>query len=211
MPIHTPSAPSISAAAIPRPSAIPPAAMTGIGATASTTVGTRASVETSPVWPPASVPCAVMKSTPAVAAWRAASTRADLAQHDRAGIVRGVDVRGRVGERVRDDAHALAQGDRHELGRVRQVADEPDAERPIGQLACLADLGDEPFRAADRRAADEPESSGFRDRGGEPAGRVTAAHRRVEHGMLDPELVTQPRPQRVHSPFSHREIPVRRT
>lgn len=35
---------------------IPPAASTGIGAAASTTAGTSASVDTNPVWPPASVP-----------------------------------------------------------------------------------------------------------------------------------------------------------
>src|SRR5215207_6095563 len=45
VPIITPWAPSISAAANPRPSAMPPAARTGTGATASTTAGTRGSVE----------------------------------------------------------------------------------------------------------------------------------------------------------------------
>ena len=44
---------------------MPPAARTGVGATASTTSGTSTMVETSPVWPPASVPWATMTSTPA--------------------------------------------------------------------------------------------------------------------------------------------------
>ena len=120
--------------------------------------------------------------------------RAHLAHHHRAGVVRGFDVRGRVAERVRDDAYPLPQRDGHELTRIRQVADEPDAERAIGQLAGLADLRDEPLRAADRRAADHSEPAGLRDRGREPGRGVATAHRRVQHGVLDPEHVAQPRP-----------------
>ena len=41
-----------------RPLAMPPAAITGVGATASMTWGSRASVPMRPVWPPASVPWA---------------------------------------------------------------------------------------------------------------------------------------------------------
>jgi hypothetical protein len=48
VPILTPAAPSMSAAAMPRPSKMPPAATTGIGDTASTTCGTRVIVLTSP-------------------------------------------------------------------------------------------------------------------------------------------------------------------
>ena len=48
-PHHTPWAPSAMAAAIWRPDAIPPAASTGAGATASTTSGTSTMVATSPV------------------------------------------------------------------------------------------------------------------------------------------------------------------
>ena len=48
VPRLTPTAPSISAAAMPRPSKMPPAATTGIGDTASTTCGTSAIVLTSP-------------------------------------------------------------------------------------------------------------------------------------------------------------------
>ena len=53
-PHHTPWAPSAIAAAIWRPVAMPPAASTGVGATASTTSGTSTIVAISPVWPPAS-------------------------------------------------------------------------------------------------------------------------------------------------------------
>src|ERR1700753_2772158 len=45
VPMTAPLAPSTSAAASPRPSAIPPAASTGIGATRSTTAGTNGSVD----------------------------------------------------------------------------------------------------------------------------------------------------------------------
>ncbi len=66
VPIHTPSAPSASDAASPRPSNNPPAATTGTRSpTASTTWGTSAIVATSPVWPPASVPWATTMSQPA--------------------------------------------------------------------------------------------------------------------------------------------------
>ena len=66
VPIQTPAAPIESAAASPLPSKIPPAATTGTRpATASTTWGTSTVVATEPVWPPASPPWAMMKSTPA--------------------------------------------------------------------------------------------------------------------------------------------------
>jgi hypothetical protein len=48
VPRLTPTAPSMKAAAMPRPSKMPPAATTGIGDTASTTCGTSAMVETLP-------------------------------------------------------------------------------------------------------------------------------------------------------------------
>jgi hypothetical protein len=70
-PHHTPWAPSAIAAATWAPVTIPPAARTGVGETALTTSGTRTMVEMVPVWPPASVPWATMRSTPA-ACWRRA-------------------------------------------------------------------------------------------------------------------------------------------
>jgi hypothetical protein len=48
VPRLTPTAPSINAAAMPRPSKMPPAATTGMGDTASTTCGTSVIVLTSP-------------------------------------------------------------------------------------------------------------------------------------------------------------------
>ena len=73
-PHHTPSAPRARPAASWRPRAMPPAARTGRGATASTTSGTRTMVATRPVWPPASVPWATIMSAPA-SAWRRACSR----------------------------------------------------------------------------------------------------------------------------------------
>src|SRR5215218_2864056 len=64
----------MSAAARPRPSAMPPAANTGVGATASTTAGTSGKVDRSAPCPPASVPCATMMSAPAALAARPSST-----------------------------------------------------------------------------------------------------------------------------------------
>ncbi len=72
MPSHAAWAPKASTAATPRASPIPPAAITGTGATASTTAGTSGSVATVPhTCPPASQPCATITSTPAATARRA--------------------------------------------------------------------------------------------------------------------------------------------
>ena len=73
MPHCTPSAPSMNAAAMPRPSAMPPAASTGI-CTASTTWGTRAIVVSSPTWPPDSVPSAITAVAPPRSTLRAMAT-----------------------------------------------------------------------------------------------------------------------------------------
>ncbi len=74
VPTQMPSAPSARAAARPRPSTMPPAAMTGMRSpTASTIWGTSGKVATWPVWPPASVPWATTMSQPAstaAIAWR---------------------------------------------------------------------------------------------------------------------------------------------
>src|SRR5947208_5512294 len=83
VPITAALAPKISAAATPRPSAIPPAATTGIS-TALTIAGTNANNPTSccsafvasnaPRCPPASIPCATITSAPAVSAAFASAT-----------------------------------------------------------------------------------------------------------------------------------------
>ena len=72
VPIWMPSAPSAKAASIPRPVAMPPAAISGI-ATACRTWGTSTIVVVSsrPLWPPASKPSATTASTPACWLFRA--------------------------------------------------------------------------------------------------------------------------------------------
>ena len=63
VPHCTPSAPRAKAASMPRPSAMPPAPMTGMD-TAWHTAGMRAMVASSPICPPASVPSATTASAP---------------------------------------------------------------------------------------------------------------------------------------------------
>ena len=83
VPICTPAAPSAKAAAMPRPSAMPPAAITGTF-TASTTCGTSDMTPGCdailPVMnmlrcPPASAPCAMMASAPFCSSQTASFTR----------------------------------------------------------------------------------------------------------------------------------------
>ena len=64
-PHQTPAAPRARAAAIWRPDAMPPAARTGRPPAMSTISGVSTMVAMVPVWPPASVPCAISRSTPA--------------------------------------------------------------------------------------------------------------------------------------------------
>ena len=84
-------------------------------------------------------------------------------------------------------ADTLLECDVHELGGVREVADDPDAERSVGELARPPDLLDEPRRTADGGAADHAEPAGVRDRGRELRRRVAATHRCVHDRVLDPE------------------------
>ncbi len=75
VPSSVPGAPRASTAATPRPSAMPPAASTGVGAARSTTIGTNGSVDRprrAPC-PPPSVPCATMTSAPRSTACLASS------------------------------------------------------------------------------------------------------------------------------------------
>ena len=90
VPITAALAPNVSAAATPRPSAIPPAATTGMR-TASTIAGTSANNPTSccsafvaskaPRCPPASIPCAMTTSAPATSASFASATVVAVANH----------------------------------------------------------------------------------------------------------------------------------
>ena len=86
-PVHTPCAPIASAAAICRPVPMPPAASTGVGATASITSGQSTTLPISPVWPPPSVPCAMMMSMPAALCAQRLLGRAAQRGDEPAGVV----------------------------------------------------------------------------------------------------------------------------
>jgi hypothetical protein len=64
VPVHTPAAPSVMAPARCRPVVMPPAAITGVSPAMARTWGTMEKVPMLPVWPPASIPWAMMASTP---------------------------------------------------------------------------------------------------------------------------------------------------
>ena len=80
VPTRAPAAPAASTAARERPLPMPPAARTGMS-TASRTSLSRARTPIFPrMWPPASIPCAIMKSHPASRAARA--SRSDPTCHE---------------------------------------------------------------------------------------------------------------------------------
>ena len=110
MPIHTPAAPATSAAAIPRPVAMPPAATTGRSVSVSTSCSKRQG------GPPPGVPAGL----------------GALGDDDvDPGVERAMDVGGRVDlgadgdPRVVQRSHVgrrIAEGHRHEAGRAAIVA-----------------------------------------------------------------------------------------
>ncbi len=72
IPSTRPDAPSASAAATCRPVPMPPAASTGARPSRASTISGHSTIEPiSPVWPPASCPCATTMSTP-LSTWRCA-------------------------------------------------------------------------------------------------------------------------------------------
>ena len=99
---------------------MPPAASTGTsGPIASTTSGHSTIDEISPVWPPASVPCATMMSTPfarCFSAWRTELASAATCMPCSCAVCD--DVRGRRAERVDEQRRRGARA-RPRAGRVR--------------------------------------------------------------------------------------------
>ena len=141
MPSHAAWAPRASTAATPRASPIPPAAITGTGATASTTAGTSGRVAT---------------VTPHVAAGFPALRddhvhprrdgppcflgRADRVQDNAPGVVDLLDVAAGIAHKKRDDSQAGLQG------LVKTVVlvfgeHEVAAKRPCGERRRLPDHG----------------------------------------------------------------------
>jgi hypothetical protein len=107
--------------------------------------------------------------------------RADLAQHQRAGVVRGRDERPRVGKRMRDHAHTFIERDARAFGGFRIVRDEVGTERAIRAFECPSDLV-----AQGVGRADHPETAAGED-GGRQCGTGDQTHGRVEDRVLDVE------------------------
>ena len=134
---HAACAPSTRAAARPRPSAMPPAAITGSGETASTTAGMSGSDAVVPsTWPPASQPWATTTSTPALAA-----RRPPRPSHRRGDEWRAVDhrcrtARGRPTPSRRPGPQARAQ--RRAFPR-RKREHQVDAERSLESARVVCD------------------------------------------------------------------------
>ena len=160
-----PEPPGVSAAAIPRPSAMPPAATTGASPARSTIVGTSTIVEIQPALPPDSLPWATRTSAPASSAISAASTSPTVWIHAMPwSCARAIEV-GR---------HTHVEGDRGRLqvqSRVERlvvhgpsgVVDGVRAVRELGQAAPLhLELG-----GLAQRGAEATESAGVADRGRE--------------------------------------------
>ena len=116
----------------PDPKAIPPAATTGVPAARSTTWGTRAIVPTKPLCPPASLPWAMMTSTPRSTACRAWSTSMHLLDPENADIVGAGHQLARVTQMERNGGRAGGQG-RGERGLVERPGLVVDDERAVGQ------------------------------------------------------------------------------
>ena len=187
MPKMAPCAPRASAATRPRPSARPPAAMTGM-LTASTVCGMSAMPPTSPVWPPASVPWAATMSAPASSdfwAWRTrphititVMSRSCISAMNSAGTARPATKMRTSSSKSTSICGPDAVGQRGE---------EVDGERLVGEVAGLLDLLTE-LLGAERGGAHNAEPAGVGD-GGDEAGERDAAHAGEEDGILDAEAV----------------------
>ncbi len=115
-PHQTPCAPRAIAAATWRPVPMPPAPSTGVGCSASTTCGTSTIVAMVPVWPPASPPCAMTRSTPIACDRFACSTvPARAATFTPRECARVDEVGARGAERAGDQAHRVAERDVEQL------------------------------------------------------------------------------------------------
>ena len=160
-------APSASAAARPRPSAIPPAAITGRSPTASTTCGTRARVPIGPSspstrkllrWPPASAPWAITASAPSSRRRIASATVVARGDHPDPGVAQRLDRRRRRAGRRRSSRPpggsraapraGLVEGDRRNLGLGR-LAQAPAPRTAARSRSRAADASASPTSGAE--------------------------------------------------------------
>ena len=178
VPISAAPAPSISAAASPLPSAMPPAAATGTGDTASTTAGTSGRVARSAPCPPASVPWATTIWAPFAAASRA-SFSVWTWQIRTAPAVADLRREGRdVAEGQHDRARLSFQRDVERGGPlVQRPGDEADTDRAVAGLFELAldpVIGAPADRGIGIPGADQPQTARSGDRTGQRAARHPA-------------------------------------
>src|SRR5689334_18572895 len=197
VPSQAACAPSANTAATPRASPMPPAAITGTGATASTTADTSGRVATVPhTWPPASPAL----GDDDVYAGGDGSPRllraADGEQDDSPGIVDGLDVLTGISPDERDDPQAGLEG-LVEAAMVVFAQDEVAAERPRGPRRRITGDGSDVLRPGERHHA---ERAGVGDRGGQAGDR---RHGRLDDGVLDAEQLAH---RRAHRPRSNRSL-----
>ena len=184
VPICTPSAPSANAAAMVRPSQMPPAAITGTS-TCEHTSGIS-TIDATSRWflkPPPSPPSATMPSTPASIAFSAAWQVGHHVEHGDAGVVQRVGEAVRVTGRRGDEPHALVVHEVDDAGIAHERLRDVHAERLVGEVAHLGDLVAHLVEPA-RRRLDDPERARVRHRRRQlRPGDV--AHRRLDDRVLD--------------------------
>ena len=102
----------------------------------------------------------------------------DLAQHQRARLLRLLDVGRRVTEREGDDWHMLLEADTEVVDEVVEPpCDEPDAEQPVRSRPHDVDLLPHPLRTADVEPAEQAQTAGGGHRCRKVTVRIAPAHR----------------------------------
>ena len=181
MPSHAAWAPKASTAATPRASPIPPAAITGTGATASTTAGTNGSVATVPhTCPPASQPCATTTFYAGRDRPPCLLGAPDRVHDDSPGGVHRLDVVAGIPRHKRDDPQAGLEG-LVETAVMIFGENEIAAERPRGQRRRLTNDGSGVSGPRERQHA---ERAGSRDRRSQPG---NGGHGCLDNRSFNPE------------------------
>ena len=168
---------------------MPPATKIGTSAASGGRISWASTeVETGPIWPPASMPSMTSASTPErtsfLASAKAGAKQINLAPMPL--ILSIAPAGGRPPARTTWLTLCCAQIV-DQLGQHRVHGDEVDAERLVGALLRLGDLGVEQVRRH-RAAGDHAEGAGIGERGDEVA-LGNPAHRAAEHGDLAAEEI----------------------
>ena len=187
VPICTPSAPSTNAAAIDRPSHMPPAAM--IGTSTRDAISGSSTIVDAPVGalkPPPSLPSTTSPSTPASTAFSAPRSDGTTWNTVRPASFSARRELRRVAGRGGHERHAVL-GDEVDDRRVahEQLGD-VDAERLVGERRASSTISSRTSLEPARRRLDDAEPARVRDRRRE-LGPGDVAHRRLHDRMLDSE------------------------